>query len=161
MSLQTILEGDVNKGNIKAQTVDTLVLQAALLGGAGSISDGLNDTATAEGGNVLLDVVLPATLVEGDIYLVLWQCRIRSAAGNNETELEVIFDQAQQNESIGGSSQLGTTTINFMQQSGFSVLLITSAGAGTNKLVRFDLVGTAVQIGQASVAIIQINAIIA
>ncbi len=160
MSLQTILEGDSSKGNIHVETIEAQGIAAGVLVGAGSVSDGFNNTPTAVLNAVALDVVLPVTLVEGDVYLFFWECRIRSVAGNNATLLDVEFDTAGQGSQIGTSNQLGTTAIGGMQQSGFQTVVIAANGAGANKLVSFDLSGTSVQILNATVAIFQINAII-
>ena len=163
MSLQTLFEGDTNKGEIFLRDIQVDQLNALELVGAGQIFNDVNSTppAAAAATQTVL-VTLSNILLENEVYLVLWQCGVNSVAGNDLVTTSVQYDIAGQNAFIGSSADFGTAAApGFKLLSGFNLLTVTSAGAGAGKQVRFLISqsATGVQVEAPQVSFIKITSV--
>ena len=148
MSLQTIFEGGVTKGQLKVQSVKTSALEAEILLGAGEIIEGLNPANSVRGVSSSLDVLLPGNLFEGETYVVFWSFGMNATVGGGQMDLLVTVDPTGQNLDLGGSHDLGTVDAAGAgdvgaTRTGFTSFAIITAGAGANKIIRFNVSGGA------------------
>ncbi len=148
MSFHTLFEGDASKVN---KTIRIGEVNTELLLGAGSVIFADNLNFVGPGADVFLEVTLPVTLFKDEIYIAHWQFHVGSTLGTNPVAVNVTYESAGENLEIGLSKHIQTAAAgNFLLVSGFALLPIGVETTGAT--VEFRATGTAVRIGEVSIA---------
>ena len=138
MSLQSILEGDTNKGKLFVNEISANIVDSDVLTGAGSIVDDLVLGPSVAGAATTLDTTITEELFQNDVHLVYWSCTVEANTSGTDLDLGVTYDSAGQNVLLG---ETNIVSINALNEStlvtGFFLLTISVTGAGAGKQVRF------------------------
>ena len=160
MSLQTILEGDFNKGVIRARSVTTkaqlAVGEIVMFRENPEIGPFTNPTSAFL---LLPDIGTPIPL-EGEEYLVNWQANVSSTLGTDDLSCKCIYDSAGQNELLA-ETDLKASAVNPKSTlvMGCGHLVVTAAGAGSGKRFRLEALGTAAFIKDGVIVLQRLKAV--